>query len=212
MSEIKRPSPLKRKYLIDSRFQFKFILKAAIPLLLFVAILAGGFVYAINTISEKYRFSNTAELIQAISTSFGNDLSSNIVFNDVKFWGLVSLLLLAIILLLTITILFVLFSHRIAGPILRIQRTFEDVLQGDLTQRIHLRENDELHETVEQINMMLAGLQARIKRIDQLGRYMHDQLAVMIQNSAGEEKAALEKMDDLVWGVLDSINEFKTEP
>ena len=211
MSEAKRPSPLKRKYLVDSQFQAKFIFKAVIPLLLFVAILSGGFIYAINTISEKYRFSNTAELIQALSTSFGNDLSSNVIFNDVKSWGLVSLLLLAVILIITISILFVLFSNRIAGPILRIQRTFEDVLQGDLTQRIHLRENDELRETAEQINAMLDGLQARIRRIDQLGHYMHDQLAAMIQNSEGEKKAALEKIDDLARGVSDSIKEFKTE-
>lgn len=209
MSEPKRPSPLKRKYLIDFKFQSKFIFKAVIPLMLFVLVLAFGFMYAVNSIAREYQFENTAELIQKLSMTLGNDATSGVVFQKVKLYGILALVGLAIVMAFSLSILFVLFSHRIAGPILRIERTFEDALQGDLTQRIRLRQGDELKDTADQLNTMLDGLQARIKRIDQMSKFMHENLEKMIAEAPAEKKEQLSKVDDLAKGVRDAISDFK---
>jgi len=211
MSEPKRPSALKRKYVIDFKFQSKFIFKAVIPLAIFVLVLAFGFMYAVNSIAKEYQFENTAELIQKLSTTLGNDATSGVIFQKVKMYGLIALAGLAAVMTLSLTILFVLFSHKIAGPILRIERTFEEALSGDLTQRIKLRTGDELKETADQLNSMLDGLQARIKRIDQMSRFMHENLVEMLQEAAPDKKEQLLKLDDLARGVKDAISDFKLQ-
>jgi methyl-accepting chemotaxis protein len=211
MSEAKRPSALKRQYVIDFKFQSKFIFKAVMPLMLFVLVLAFGFMFAVNSIAKEYQFENTAELIQKLSMTLGVDASSGPVFQKVKLYGILGLGALALVMALSLTILFVLFSHKIAGPIMRIERTFEDALQGDLTQRIKLRQGDELKETADQLNTMLDGLQARIKRIDQMSRFMHESLEKMIQEAPPEKKEQLTKLDDLAKGVKDAISDFKLQ-
>jgi len=209
MSESKRPSPLKRKYVIDFKFQSKFIINAVIPLMLFVLVLAFGFMYAVNSIAKEYQFENTAELIQKLSMTLGNDASSGMVFQKVKFYGIIALIGLALVMALSLTILFVLFSHKIAGPIMRIERTFEEVLGGDLTQRITLRQGDELKDTADHVNSMLDGLESRIKRIDQMSRYMQENLKTMIAEASGDKKEQLMRLDDLAKGVKESIADFK---
>lgn len=211
MSEAKRPSPLKRKYVIDFKFQSKFIVNAVIPLMLFVLVLAFGFMFAVNSIAKEYQFENTAELIQKLSMTLGQDASSGAVFQKVKLYGVLGLVALAVVMALSLTILFVLFSHKIAGPILRIERTFEDALAGDLTRRITLRQGDELKETADQLNLMLDGLQSRIRRIDQMSRFMHESLEKMIQEAPPEKKEQLLKLDDLAKGVKESIADFKLQ-
>lgn len=211
MSEPRRPSPLKRKYLIDLRFQGKFIVKAVLPLLLFVLILAFGFLYAVNSIAREYQFENTAELIQRLSLTLGSDASSGVVFRQVKFYGLLALAGLLIVLILSLSILFVLFSHRIAGPVMRIGRTFEDALRGDLTQRIRLREHDELKATADHLNHMLDALQGRIRRIEAMSRFMHDTLEAMLEEAPPEKKEQLLKLDDLARGVREAISDFKLQ-
>ncbi|MBS0618482.1 MAG: methyl-accepting chemotaxis protein [Spirochaetes bacterium] len=209
MSESKRPSPLKRKYVIDFKFQSKFIINAVIPLMLFVLVLAFGFMFAVNSIAKEYQFENTAELIQKLSMTLGNDASSGIVFQKVKLYGIIALIGLALVMALSLTILFVLFSHKIAGPIMRIERTFEEVLSGDLTQRITLRQGDELKDTADHVNTMLDGLESRIKRIDQMSRYMQENLKSLIAEASGDKKEQLMKLDDLAKGVKESISDFK---
>ena len=94
---------------------------------------------------------------------------------------------------------------------MRIQRTFEDALHGDLTQRIRLREKDELRETAEQLNHMLDSLQSRIRRIDQMSRFMHDTLEAMLLEAPPEKKEQLLKLDDLARGVKEAIADFKLQ-
>jgi len=211
MTEAKRPSPLKRKYVIDLKFQGKFIVTAVVPLMVFVLVLAFGFMYAVNSIAREYQFENTAELIQKLSTTLGNDATSGLVFQKVKLYGVLALCALALVMALSLSILFVLFSHRIAGPVMRIQRTFEDALHGDLTQRIRLREKDELRETADQLNHMLDSLQSRIRRIDQMSRFMHDTLEAMLLEAPPEKKEQLLKLDDLARGVKEAIADFKLQ-
>lgn len=211
MNESRRPSPLKRKYLIDVKFQSKFIFTAVIPLLIFVLVLAFGFLYAVNSIAREYQFENTAELIQKLSMTLGTDATSGVVFRSVKFWGLVALAGLAMVMVLSLSILFMLFSHRIAGPVMRIGRTFEDALRGDLTQRIRLRERDELKSTADQLNQMLDALQGRIRRIDQMSRYMHETIETMLEEAPPEKKEQLLKLDDLARGVREAIADFKLQ-
>ena len=76
-----------------------------------------------------------------------------------------SLALVNIAGLIVSVVLAVLFTHRIAGPVYRLCRILERVGQGDLTQAVKFRKNDELTELDDAATGMILGLRNRIKDI-----------------------------------------------
>lgn len=55
-------------------------------------------------------------------------------------------------------------SHRIAGPLYHLEKSMELVAEsGDLTQRVRLRQADELQHVADSFNEMLESLQRRAK-------------------------------------------------
>ena len=76
-----------------------------------------------------------------------------------------SLVIINIAGLIISIILVVLFTHRIAGPVFRLCRVLEQVGQGDLTQAVKFRKNDELTELDDAATGMILGLRNRIKDI-----------------------------------------------
>ncbi len=62
-------------------------------------------------------------------------------------------------------VVFVMLSHRIAGPIYRIEQDLESVKSGDLTKRISIRSTDRMTELKDSLNDLVGGLDARVSRI-----------------------------------------------
>jgi sensor histidine kinase YesM len=54
-------------------------------------------------------------------------------------------------------------SHRIAGPMIQIQRVLEQALKSEFNTRIHLRSNDYLHEISDTLNLLLEKLENQQK-------------------------------------------------
>jgi len=50
------------------------------------------------------------------------------------------------------------FSHRIAGPVYRIEKTLREIIKGDLSLRIKLRDGDELIDLADMINSLTENL------------------------------------------------------
>lgn len=76
------------------------------------------------------------------------------IFRTVNLLLIRNLILVSPIILVTGLI----FSHRIAGPLFRIERLLGDIGRGRLDIDIKLRKNDELVEVAEKINSMTANL------------------------------------------------------
>jgi len=55
-----------------------------------------------------------------------------------------------------------LFSHKIAGPVYRIERTIYEIANGNLTSRVKLRKGDELWDLADVLNTMLERLKGDI--------------------------------------------------
>ena len=75
--------------------------------------------------------------------------------------------LLFLVLLLAMPIVFALGlrqSHRVVGPMARFTRILQDIGKGDFTQRILLRDTDDLDELAKSINQMAESLQRRFPR------------------------------------------------
>jgi methyl-accepting chemotaxis protein len=55
------------------------------------------------------------------------------------------------------------FSHYIAGPLFRFEKTLEEMRGGNLAVFVKLRKKDELQETADLFNQALAGLRSKVK-------------------------------------------------
>jgi len=79
----------------------------------------------------------------------------------------------------------VLFSHRIAGPIINITRCIYQVQEGDLTTQISLRKADYLKEIEGSLNDLTQDLQKTMKAIQDTAQAMaaqeHDELTEHVE-------------------------------
>jgi len=86
-------------------------------------------------------------------------------------------------------------SHRIAGPLYRIEKDLKALSgDGDLTRVFRLRKNDEMQEVAQAINVMLTGLRDRIagareEREEALEKIVQLADGLCVDEGSPEEKA-----------------------
>lgn len=56
----------------------------------------------------------------------------------------------------------ILISHKFAGPIYRFEKTLQSISEGNLSQQVFLRKDDELLDLKDTINHMISNLQLKI--------------------------------------------------
>ncbi len=69
-----------------------------------------------------------------------------------------------VVFLLVIAILSIFVSHKIAGPVYRLEETTRIIASGDLTHQVHLRHGDELQDLQEAFNMMSDSLRKMVAK------------------------------------------------
>ena len=201
----------KRKQLVINRqFQFKLILKALIPLILLLIAVTAISLLALGGLEKTFYFGSMNELIMMLSQQFGDSFeNSAVIFSRIRFYILVSTIVLAIVGAVYTSYVFLYFSHRIAGPVMRFEKTFEQILAGNLRVSIVLREKDEFKETAENFNEMIEALRDRIRRIDDLNTHALETIAEMKNNTSNENRDNFEKVESLSTGIRQSIREFE---
>jgi signal transduction histidine kinase len=63
--------------------------------------------------------------------------------------------------LFVLTAFAVIFTHRIAGPLSRLERTLDELLEGKQVDPIRLRKHDELQELTSKINKLIPLMKSR---------------------------------------------------
>ncbi len=202
----------RKQIVIDKKFQGKLVIRALIPLVILVILTAILSIVVLGRLESGFHFESTNELIAMLSQRLGNLFQSSAeLFSSLRTY---TLLLLGLFLLIAggyVVYIFLYISHRIAGPILRFKRTLGDILNGQLTTRIHLREKDEFKETADSFNEMIEALALRIKRIDQLNNFSQETIVAMKEKASDENKAHFEKLEEISKGISESIHEFHFE-
>jgi nitrogen fixation/metabolism regulation signal transduction histidine kinase len=131
------------QYIIKTTFQFKF--SFVVVFLVALAVLSVWFI-------ERYA------LARAIAV--GIVANEDAVTHLTEMSDLIltfSLALLAMIFWLSLG-----FSHLIAGPIYRFERTLEEIREGNLSVQVRLRKHDEFKEVGEKFNQATASLRAKL--------------------------------------------------
>lgn len=138
-------------YFIKKGFQFNFALKFMLLILLEAALIAGlftqisgntlttGYTDSVLTIERTPNFFLWPMLLVILITATGIGLAGMVIF--------------------------ILLSHRIAGPLYRFEKDLGDISYGDLTKRINLRKTDQLTEVKEALNSLINTFDERMGRI-----------------------------------------------
>jgi len=136
---------VRKHYLVKKRLQFRIAL-VVLGATVVSSILAGAAVYWASWVAFGHKLGMVypaGRLIEAMRQVYA--------------------ILFAYILLISplIITLSILFSHRIAGPLIRIERTLDEIGRGNFDVHINLRKHDELKDIAETINEMAASLKKR---------------------------------------------------
>ena len=146
----------RKNYFIKKSFQTRFSLRFVLLLALEAVLIAGPFLYAAKgTLTTGY--SGTELRIENTATFFCVSFVLIVLIASIAM-GLAGLLV------------FIFYSHRIAGPLFRFQKSLQEVTSGDLTGRIRLRHKDQLGDLGDSINQMTGSLD---QKIGQLKKELH---------------------------------------
>ena len=153
-----KPSCKRRNYFIKRELQGKYVFNAfllSVAAILVLALLMG--IFSANTMTISYENSDlkmgSTPVMMAKSFLAANWIT--LVF------GGGFLVWLAIR-----------FTHRVAGPIYRIELELDQMIEGDLRGRINLRPHDDIKEMASRVNTFKDLLERRIKRVNDITQEM----------------------------------------
>ena len=167
---------LRRQYYIKKDFQTRFIVK-------FILVLIIGGVISVGLTLLTTR--------GTLTTSY---VGAKLVIQDTPLAILPSVVLTTLITIVVVgiiaTILMLLVSHKIAGPMFRFEKDIERIAGGDLKSHINLRKGDQFQEMVKTINTMIDSLNSKVSEIRQ-------EVAEQAENSALTEvcRAEFDKLN-----------------
>ena len=137
----------RRNYFIDKGFQTRFVMRF-LAVVMAGSAMSGYVMYErISATTERALYSSHVKLASAGALVLPDILGVNM--------GAASVVLLAVA---AITLVL---SHRIAGPMYRMERSLEDMAGDDLTGNFRLRSADELKGLSESLERMGGGLRER---------------------------------------------------
>ncbi len=94
------------------------------------------------------------------------------------------------ILTMGIIVLELFMSHRLAGPLWKMERTALQVAGGDLSSDVNLREKDEAKELAVQVNSMILGLREKVSGIREAYAVL-DECARRLKYASEAERGAI---------------------
>ena len=121
------------------------------------------------------------------------------------------------ILLVIAVFIGILVSHKIAGPVYRLQKVARDVSRGDLTTTVSLRSDDELKNLSDAFNSVIENMQRLVskdkKLIFELSQITNTLYANLKDKKINEEDALalIRKLNDLVGELKTLILQYKIE-
>lgn len=137
----------RRNYFINKPFQTRFILKFCLVVVL-SSLVIGGLVYYVFQDTTTVAIENTQVVVKS-TADFVLPIVINILF------------LVTVAVAIVVAFITMMTSHKIAGPLYRLQREIELLEKGDLRREFRIRNNDQLQELAVSLKIMCKSLQGK---------------------------------------------------
>lgn len=142
----------RKNYFINKKFQLKFLIRISLGVLLSTMLLS-TIVFFLSKSGTTVVFRNFH--LEVLSTS-EYILSSLFI----------SLIISLVVSFALYFVLGLIYSHHISGPMYRFERIFKHLSQGELAQRVELRQNDEWRATASILESALGSLCEKMKHLN----------------------------------------------
>lgn len=171
----------RRRAVIDKDFQSRFTMKFSLVASVFLVAYAGLLLYTVKT---SYEMLIQSALIQI----------PTMVVNLQREFRVVSLLLVAnfVFIVLFLIGFGLVFSQKLAGPLLALQNRLKELAQGKKDVRMHLRRNDEFKSLETAFNLASTAIDAKRISLNQ----SLEEIKQLISSKATDE--ALKKVESLL--------------
>ncbi|GAF80444.1 unnamed protein product [marine sediment metagenome] len=141
----------RKDYFIKKKFQRNFIFRFCILVVLGAAI-TGVFLYLLSA--------------DTVTTAFVSSRLSIVRTSDYILPMLIGSSLVSVTLISIATAFVIMFlSHRIAGPLYKMEKSVKEIGQGNLNLKINLRSTDEIREMADGLNEMTRNIREHMREI-----------------------------------------------
>jgi len=164
----------RKKYIIEGNFQTRFILRFVL-VIVGATLLSAGALLGVFYLKYQYGEADFQNLIIMVSPEGTTDVAS--LFQVV----LVPILVANLLILCIIIPYSLIYSHKIAGPIYRLEQSLDFLLKGEMDFIIVLRRKDEFKYLANKMNALIDYMRRNIGEV-RLSYRMIQERAVKIQN------------------------------
>lgn len=170
----------RRNYFIDKKFQTEFIVRFCLLVVLGSSITA----YIIYAMSAR-----------SVTTSFeGLRLTIKSTADYMMPALLISGAVVIVVVGVSTIIVTLLTSHKIAGPLYRIERNLSEVASGNLKMRFKLRKGDEIRRLASDLDAMVISLRDRIIEIKRSTDELDSLVGGMPETEAVKARESLDRL------------------
>ncbi len=148
----KKKSVRRKKLFIKKDYQFNFIMKFCL-LVLIGAILSSGLLFFFSQGTLTSSFEDSRLVIK--QTSFA--IMPMVIYTNLFTLVLITIAAIAVVLYI---------SHRIAGPMFRFEKDLQEIGEGNLMKKISLRKKDQFTDMANSFNTMTSELRNRVLEVD----------------------------------------------
>lgn len=108
-----------------------------------------------------------------------------------------------------VILLTLLMSHRIAGPIFRLERTAKAIGDGNLTTVVKLRDKDQLKELASQVNALIAGLNQTVRGIEDSYRAVEMDMVLLSSRAVSADCTSAAECAAIIRDILENTRQLK---
>ncbi|MGR3318909.1 MAG: HAMP domain-containing protein [Candidatus Anammoxibacter sp.] len=189
----------RKQYFIQKDFQTKFILRfLGIALIASIASAFAFYFFVANDISASF-----SKAHMQIRNTWQIFLPALIMIGSLTF----------IISAAISTFMMIRFSHKIAGPLFRLEQIAKQIGEGNLDINVKLREEDQILPLAESFGKMAKGMNDRMYEIresaENLDKAANKLLQLKGKAQNGEFDAAIKKVQENQQSLMGSISSFK---
>jgi len=184
----------RRKYFIDPKFQGNFIFRFCLMVIV-ASLLVGVIVFALTGGSTTVAIENTRVFVKPTSAFILPVLGVTVL--------VVSIFTAAVVAGMTL-----IQSHRIAGPLVRINREVEELKQGGLSRDFTIRDRDHLQELAKNLGVMSDALKEKHVELNNKYYVLTGFLSERERDLSEQDKAEL---NNILSDLSAALTFFKTE-
>lgn len=141
----------RRRYFIKKNFQFRFIIKFCL-LILIGAVISTGLLLLLSQDTLTSSFNQSRLVIKNTALA----ILPAVIYTNLITLGLITLATIIVMMFI---------SHKLAGPLFRFENELREIGEGNLTKAIVLRKKDQITDIADSFNIMSARLREKIRAI-----------------------------------------------